>query len=587
VTPDILVQIAEEIADEPRFDTEGDWKSWSDGRWSLALTARLSVPESEFMPEETLWHLVVTSDSVFLYPDAEFGIKATFRHQDRSSPPKKGEPWRGGKPCLELSVASLARGDWDDEPSSLGPRMRWKLGRLLEWIDAAAADRLATVGDAFELPAGAGEWVRETFGFVERIEDADWWSASDDRWGLVSISELPVADHTSAVRAFTKPDGHVLREIDWSPFITSATARLSGIWLKLDTLPVLPPWQIPGTWAELSGALARQGIDLGDILAKAGTRYRNSGRPTRDQIFFLGFPIAARLGEPPERIHWFALKLHLAGRTEKRLGFRPREESRRTWDRQLARSGEPLIWLRTQNWAPDQLRSRGEADLELRAMRTLIIGCGALGSMVAENLARIGVTNLTLLDGEDIVMGNLCRHALGMSAIGRNKARALSWVLASTLPDVAAVAIGEAFPPAAADARARLRDADLVIDCTASDDVLDAMSEFEWGGDKLFVSLSITWGATGLFAYRASEVYFPALDAKARFRATPSPDDEFTEARPEAIGCWHPVFPASADDVSLWAAIGTRAIRRAVSDRGRHCDIYQRRADGSVERHDG
>jgi len=206
---------------------------------------------------------------------------------------------------------------------------------------------------------------------------------------------------------------------------------------------------------------------------------------------------------------------------------------------------------------------------------------------VAENLVRVGVTDITLMDEQRLEMGNLSRHALGMSAIGRQKAQALSWALVSTLPDIEARSIGEAFPPSSASMQENLRRYDLIIDCTASDDVLDAMAAFDWGGEKLFVSLSITWGATGLFAFSASEVFFPAIDAKARFTVTPAPDVELMEARPEAIGCWSPVFPATADDVSLWAAIGTSFIRRAVLERGRRCDIYQRRADGSVERTDG
>ena len=33
-------------------------------------------------------------------------------------------------------------------------------------------------------------------------------------------------------------------------------------------------------------------------------------------------------------------------------------------------------------------------------------------------------------------------------------------------------------------------------------------------------------------------------------------------------------FPASADDVRLWAAIGTKFIRRAVIERGRLCEHF-------------
>lgn len=53
----------------------------------------------------------------------------------------------------------------------------------------------------------------------------------------------------------------------------------------------------------------------------------------------------------------------------------------------------------------------------------------------------------------------------------------------------------------------------------------------------------------------------------------------------EGIGCWHPVFPASADDVRLWAAIGTKFIRRAVVERGRLCEHFVQDDYGAIERH--
>jgi hypothetical protein len=54
----------------------------------------------------------------------------------------------------------------------------------------------------------------------------------------------------------------------------------------------------------------------------------------------------------------------------------------------------------------------------------------------------------------------------------------------------------------------------------------------------------------------------------------------------EGIGCWHPVFPATADDVNLWAAIGSKFVRRAVIDRRKTAALFVLGEDGGVERRD-
>ena len=54
----------------------------------------------------------------------------------------------------------------------------------------------------------------------------------------------------------------------------------------------------------------------------------------------------------------------------------------------------------------------------------------------------------------------------------------------------------------------------------------------------------------------------------------------------EGIGCWHPVFPATADDVNLWAAVGTKFVTRSIVDRKTVAALYKQHEDGSVERTD-
>lgn len=60
-----------------------------------------------------------------------------------------------------------------------------------------------------------------------------------------------------------------------------------------------------------------------------------------------------------------------------------------------------------------------------------IIGLGALGSFIADMLARAGIGRVTLVDGDVILPGNIVRHLVGRDAIGLPKCEAVKRHLVS------------------------------------------------------------------------------------------------------------------------------------------------------------
>jgi hypothetical protein len=359
--------------------------------------------------------------------------------------------------------------------------------------------------------------------------------------------------------------------------------------MLLPNLMVFKPWATATTWSELTQLLGNAEIDLPAILAAAGARLRRIQRPKHASPVHLliGFPLEERMGGEYQRFHWIAVgNMKLCTRKDVLNGFSDKPGLRRAWDMDFARSPRKLEWRRTANWAPDQLRKRGEAEKEIRAKSMLVIGVGTLGAAVAENLLRMGVTRMGLVDDDAMLVGNLSRHLLTMADAGQSKAGRMAARLNLAAPDARVVALPFSFPPAkTADAK-RLAEWDVVIDCTASDAVLLAMGEFQWVTERLFVSMSMTWRAKGLFAYTASETGFPATDARERFAACFPPSDQEHVGEMEGIGCWHPVFPATADDVNLWAAVGSKFVRRAIIDCRKMAALFVQGEDGSVERHD-
>jgi len=55
----------------------------------------------------------------------------------------------------------------------------------------------------------------------------------------------------------------------------------------------------------------------------------------------------------------------------------------------------------------------------------LVLGCGTIGSRVAELLVKSGLGHILLADNNELKVGNVCRHVLGLDKLGENKALAL------------------------------------------------------------------------------------------------------------------------------------------------------------------
>lgn len=67
----------------------------------------------------------------------------------------------------------------------------------------------------------------------------------------------------------------------------------------------------------------------------------------------------------------------------------------------------------------------GEHSVELSTRSVAVVGLGALGSFLADMLARAGVGKLTLIDNDVVMPGNLIRHLVGPNGVGRAKVDAV------------------------------------------------------------------------------------------------------------------------------------------------------------------
>lgn len=87
-------------------------------------------------------------------------------------------------------------------------------------------------------------------------------------------------------------------------------------------------------------------------------------------------------------------------------------------------------------------RGHSADQVPLQARKVAVIGCGSVGSEVAELLAKAGVGELSFVDGDHLMSANVSRHLLGISYLGWNKANGVATELQRRLPHLK---IGAAF----------------------------------------------------------------------------------------------------------------------------------------------
>jgi hypothetical protein len=102
--------------------------------------------------------------------------------------------------------------------------------------------------------------------------------------------------------------------------------------------------------------------------------------------------------------------------------------------------------------------------------RVLLLGCGSLGSPIAEMLARSGVGHLDIVDKEVFDGPNVARHILGMTAMQLPKARTVAGRLTKAIPRVAVHGYCDSVQNWTLK-NVRAGRYDLVVDCTADSGV--------------------------------------------------------------------------------------------------------------------
>lgn len=494
------------------------WVEGDSGTHSLRFALRpADLDANGPIPGESIWYAHVSGDYpagiIDIVPAAEGGITETFAHQLPND--DIGKPWRSGKVCLVDVVPGRTLAAAGEEPHAASDRLRWHVSRTIGWLRRASHGLLLAPGEPFELPVfGQFKAQSPLIAFLENAASFEAWQSSEETVGLARLARVHQGDRsTYAVASWRTLANKELALVPWGTAIREAPVLETAIWIRFPALPVRQPWRAPQTWGELREIATGAGFEFDDRLTRAASAIRDG----KSHFVLIGFPIERIMGDPPTQMHWTGFRLPAVSNAKAAKtpvpGFRTGVAAR-LYDRRYGVLADDAAagWCRTENWDASEISARGRFEGGLAGRRIVMLGAGALGAAVATLLVRGGASDLAILDGGELEVGNLTRHELGMNELGRNKAVALAGRLNQLSPTARVVGYPANFPLDEGPDREFVEGADLYIDASTSDRVIEALASKSWPIDRSFVSISFSFGAEHLYLYIATGRTFPKAD---------------------------------------------------------------------------
>ncbi len=224
---------------------------------------------------------------------------------------------------------------------------------------------------------------------------------------------------------------------------------------------------------------------------------------------------------------------------------------------------------------------RGMFSKKLRSKKIALVGLGALGSMVAESLVRSGVSVVGLWDNDLVEPGNICRSSYQLSDLGESKVDALKKKLLSINPYIKSEEIenhgywyqheninvftyedgsfyGDINYDNQEQAINKIKNYDLIIDCTGSNELLHFLSYAVPEVD--IISLCITNHSSNLVCISSKDGN-PFELRKAYLSRIEQDTKNFYL---EGSGCYSPTFFATNSDISSLINLFVRELNQKV-----------------------
>lgn len=227
-----------------------------------------------------------------------------------------------------------------------------------------------------------------------------------------------------------------------------------------------------------------------------------------------------------------------------------------------------IQWAETIDISYKYFFGRGAIPEVLANKKMLIMGVGAIGSIVAETLTRCGARNLTLYDIDNKEPGNVCRSAYPFYTGIIEKTLDMESLLTQISPHVECASLKSLVDLMVKTCAAEHKnngalakffaEFDVIFDCTTDNQLMRVMDSIVTKAQ--LINLSITNHAQDLICAFSPNVAETVLFVYNLLKRDAGADMY------NPTGCWNPTFRASYNDIECKVQIALKHIIRMLSE---------------------
>lgn len=284
---------------------------------------------------------------------------------------------------------------------------------------------------------------------------------------------------------------------------------------------------------------------------------------------FLGYKI------PDGYIHWLVAMIDNKTNPLEYYKFKNPVTRMTTWINEFVSC--PITWADTYNSSYELFYGRGKFSEDFCNKKILLLGAGAIGSMVARTLVKCGIRFIDIFDFDIKKPGNVCRSEYEFKYGVSSKPIELANILTSISPFVNVNPLDKEYfdillksslngGEQKNEAGLFLNKYDLIFDCTTDDGLMNALDKYNIAGD--IVNLSITNKAESLVCAFSPNIYKSVRHLYDNIL----PNDTTDIFNP--TGCWDSTFKASYNDIALMVQYAMKHIVKILTNQETKCNFY-------------
>lgn len=344
------------------------------------------------------------------------------------------------------------------------------------------------------------------------------------------------------------------KKCSWNEFYFEQPTDREGIYLFRESAPAKYNRFAFTTWAEL---------DLPqDILTMLHDFQKQCFKEDFGKVipFFIGYKINST------EIHWQIALMEVGKFPIK--GIPEKKDGKKTGKWHTTIDDVPINWGISKNASYEYFFGRGRFCDVLTDAKILIIGVGAVGSMIATTLTRTGCRFIDFIDHDIKEPENVCRSEYRFSKGINNKIFELAGSLYEISPFVTSHHVNNDYfekyiksfytdKNFQAYIKTDLDKYDIIFDCSTDNDLMYVLNKLLLRS-KL-INISLTNHANELVC-----AFYPNIYNFVNNQFSNVLENDVNDMY-EPTGCWSPTFKASYNDIALLVQIALKQINRIFS----------------------